>query len=366
MSEIAFQFEYERRLKAGFIGAGGHSFRNVYPALQYAPVDLQAVCDVDLSRAQAYARNFGATRAYSDHHEMLAAEELDVVFIVTSYDPDGRVQATRLALDCLRAGAHVWMEKPTAASLEEVRELRAASHAHDRLVMTGLKKMCTPAIQKVRSIMDSPEFGPVSSISVRYPQSLPPAHERQNSVAMIGFLDHIFHPGAVLAHLGGPVRRLSYEWEPNSGGSVSSLLFESGVIGSLHLAAGAPATSPLERVEIIGQDASVVVDNGVRITYYRRGASLGYGRNPSFVVPDDVAPLTWEPEFSLGQLYNKNLFYLGYVPEILHFCTAVLEGRPLTLGTLDHVEQIMALYETYRDLPAGAIGEPARLIEGAA
>lgn len=175
---------------------------------------------------------------------------------------------------------------------------------------------------------------------------------------MRGFLDHIFHPAAVLGHLGGPVQRLSYEWEPTSGASVSNLLFTNGVIGSLHLAAGSPLTAPLERVEVIGRDASVVIDNSVKITYYRRGAHHAYGRDGSFLVPDDVAPLIWEPEFSLGQLYNKNLFYLGYVAEILHFCRAVLDKQPLTLGTLEQVEQIMALYETYRDLPAGAVGHP--------
>jgi hypothetical protein len=92
----------------------------------------------------------------------------------------------------------------------------------------------------------------------------------------------------------------------------------------------------------------VVVDNGVRLTYYRRGASLPYGRSASFVVPDEVAPLRWEPEFSLGQLYNKNLFYLGYVPEVLHFCESVLAGKAVEKGTLAEVREILRIYEMYR------------------
>src|SRR5690606_34801391 len=114
---------------------------------------------------------------------------------------------------------------------------------------------------------------------------------------------------------------------------VSSIRFDSGAIGTLHLAAGAARTSPLERVEIIGRGANLIIENGVRITYYRAGATTNYGRSPSFVVPEEVAPLVWEPEFSLGQLYNKNLFYLGYVPEILHFCEAVQGERKLEIGT---------------------------------
>ena len=67
-----YNFEYTHRIKAGFIGCGGHSFRNIYPTFQYAPVDLRAVCDLKPDRARAYARQFGAVNTYADHHEMLS------------------------------------------------------------------------------------------------------------------------------------------------------------------------------------------------------------------------------------------------------------------------------------------------------
>lgn len=353
MTSITYNFEYERRLKACFIGAGGHSYRNIYPSLRYAPVDLAAVCDVDGGRAADYAQLFGARRSYTDHREMLAAEKPEVVFIVTAYHPDGRVQATDLAQDVLATGAHVWMEKPTAASLAEVRDLEAASERHGRFVMTGLKKMFFPTIEKLKSIIDSPEFGRVSSIAVRYPQALPPPERRGDLVAMQSFLDHIYHPAAILLHLMGPVDRMSYEWEPANGAAVVSLRFKSGAIGSLHFAAGQSGTSPLERVEVIGDRANAVVENGVRLTYYRRAALPAYGRAASFIQGDHEAPIVWEPECSLGQLYNNNLFTLGYVPEILHFCDSVLAGTPPVKGTLQDAAQIMALFEAFQRTPAG-------------
>lgn len=352
---VTYQFEYSERIRCAFIGAGGHSYRNVYPAFQYAPVDLVAVCDVDGDRARTYAQSFGAPSAYTDHRKMLEQERPDAVFIVTSYTDTGDVQATALAEDALLAGAHVWMEKPTASSLARLDRLESTAADAGRFVMTGLKKMFTPAIEKVKDILATPEFGAPSSISVRYPQSMPAPSDRSDGVGMISFLDHIYHPAAVLHHLMGPVDRMSYEWEPRTGASVTSLRFVSGAVGTLHLTAGSAATSPLERVEVVGEGANVVVDNSVRLTYYRRGASLAYGRSASFVVDDDVAPLTWEPEFSLGQLYNKNLFYLGYVPEILHFCTSVLTETPPTKGTLEDVRLIMRLYEAYQRTEPGIV-----------
>ena len=355
MSDITYQFEYDQLIPCAFIGAGGHSYRNVYPTFQYAPVDLRAVCDVNETRAKEYARKFGASRAYSDHREMLAREKPTAVFIVTSYDKDGRVQATDLALDCLEAGAHVWMEKPTASSVAEIRQLQKASAAANRFVMTGLKKIFTPAMEKTKRIISAPEFGGVSSVTVRYPQSLPPFEKRQDLRAMGGMLDHIYHPGAILTYLMGAVTRFSYEWEPLSGASTASLRFASGAIGTLNLAAGSAPTSPLERVEVIGHGANVVVDNSVRLTYYRPGGRTKYGRSPSYVVDDEFAALRWEPEFSLGQLYNKNLFYLGYVPEVLHFCESVLGETAPTKGTLEESLAIMRLFDAYRNVPPGMV-----------
>jgi predicted dehydrogenase len=355
MRQISYQFEYTERIRCVYIGAGGHSYRNVYPALQYAPVDLLAVCDLDRSRAEHCARLFGASNVYTDHREMLEREQPAAVFIVTAYDEDGRVQATDLAMDCLEAGVHVWMEKPTAASVAEIKTLEQASRASERFVMTGLKKIFTPAMEKVKELIATEEFGTPSSISVRYPQSLPAPEDRHNLKAMLGFLDHIYHPAAILHYLMGPITRFSHEWDSRSGASTAALRFDSGAIGNLHLAAGAAATSPLERVEVVGKGANVVVDNGVHLTYYRPSPMLPYGRAGSYVVDNDVAPLRWEPEFSLGQLYNKNLFYLGYAPEILHFCDSVLTNRPPSKGTLADSLAIMRLFEAYQATSPGVV-----------
>lgn len=351
---VTYQFEYDTRIRCAFIGAGEHSYRNVYPTFQYAPVDLVAVCDVDAERARTYTRMFGGTSHYTDHRSMLEKERPEAVFIVTSYDDaTGRVQATDLALDCLRAGAHVWMEKPAAASVAEIETLRQASAQTGRHVVVGLKKIFSPAFEKVEALIADESFGPVSSISVRYPESLPPMDQRNDLIVMRGFLDHIYHPAAILTRLLGPVQRFGYEWEPHTGSSVASLRFGSGAVGTLHLAGGAAHSSPLERLEVVGRDANVVVENGVRVTYYRPGAHRDYGRSASFLVDDAVAPLIWEPEFSLGQLYNKNLFYLGYVQEVVHFCTSVLSGRSPTKGTLDDALAIMRVFEAYQQTPPG-------------
>ena len=62
----------------------------------------------------------------------------------------------------------------------------------------------------------------------------------------------------------------------------------------------------------------------------------------------------WEPDFSLGQLYNKGLFVLGYYNEVNEFARAILEKRSPTKGTLDQARQVTCIFEAFA-------GEPGHL-----
>jgi predicted dehydrogenase len=344
-----YNFEYERRIKAGFIGCGGHSFRNIYPTFQYAPIDLVAVCDLNRERAETYRSLFGAERAYDNHLEMLEREDLEAVFVVTNYH-NARPRYPRLSIDIMNAGCHAWIEKPPASSVQEVQEMIQASQETGKFVLVGFKKTFFTAIIKAKEILESEEFGEPASIYVRYPQRLPELNERDDPRNMLGFLDHIGHPGSILHYLMGKMQHIYFEREPFNGGSIATIKFLSGAIGSLHLTAGQSGTSPLERVEVIGKGCNVVVDNGVKLTYYRRGGRGpgGYGRSPNYIGEDETAPIYWEPEFSLGQLYNKGLFMLGYAPEIIYFSECVLNNTPPEKSNLETALEVTKLFEAYK------------------
>lgn len=356
MLRYSFEYDDSERVRVGFIGCGGHSFRNIYPTLRYAPIQLVAVCDLDENRARAYAKEFGAERAYRDYETMLAQEQLDAVFIVTNYDENALPRFPQLAIAAMESGAHAWIEKPPAGSVDALREMIRVSDATGRFVQVGFKKMFFPTIEKLHAISRGVSFGRLTSIYVRYPQNLPPMDKRADNHAMLGFLDHICHPGSILHYLAGAVNTLYYERALN-GATVSTLRFSSGATGSLHLAAGQSGTSPLERVEIVGEGENAVVDNGMRLTWYRRGGRGpgGYGRSPNFIGEDAGAPILWEPEFSLGQLYNKGIFLIGYAEEILYFAECVRRNRPPEKANLADALEITKVYEAFRYHPPGTV-----------
>ncbi len=90
-----------------------------------------------------------------------------------------------------------------------------------------------------------------------------------------------------------------------------------------------------------------MVDNNTRVTYHRI-PRLGYGNVPDFYTTDpDETTAVWQPEFSLGQLYNKGLFLLGYYNEVNEFARAILDGRPVAKGTLEQAWQVTRIFEAF-------------------
>lgn len=350
----------EPEIKAGFIGCGSHSFRNLYPTFQFAPVNLVAVCDLDKEKAKAFVKKFGAQNGYSNHHEMLEKESLDAVFICTGYDNKGRPQFPKLAIDCLNAGCHVWIEKPPASSCLEIEEMQKSAEKNRKNVVVGLKKIFFPANEKARQLMELEDFGKPSLLMLQYPQYIPTKDQfeeyfENNNFHVIGFLDHICHPASLLVFLFGMPNSLYYERTSNGAG-VALFRYESGALASLAFTNGASLPQDMERTIIISDSGRhITVENNICVIYHKM-PPMGYGDVPDYFKgnPEEVSSV-WEPEFSLGQLYNKGLFLLGYYNEVNEFARSILEKRVPHKGTLEQARQVTRIFEAFSHGPGKTI-----------
>ncbi len=351
----------EPEIRAGFIGCGSHSFRNIYPTFQFAPVDLVATCDLDVAKARAFAAKFGAKAAYADYHAMLEREELDAVFIVVGYDAKGRPLYPKIAVDCLESGRHVWLEKPPAATCAEIDAMQQAAERSGKAAMVGLKKMFFPANEKAKELMSRPEFGPMSLVLLQYPQCVPTREELARYLGgervngAVSFLDHLCHPASLMLLLLGMPASLYYE-RSASGAGAATFGFASGAVASLALTHASSRNGGMERTTIVSDSGQhIVVDNNLRVTLHRSPPyepGTGYGSAPSFYTGEpEQATAAWEPEFSLGQLYNKGLFLLGYYNEVNEFARAILDKRPPAKGTLEHAWQVTRIFEAFAEGP---------------
>jgi len=346
---MLFNYEYEKKLRVGYIGAGEHSFRNILPSLQYTPIELVALADHHPERGLAIARQFGARRFYPNHQALLNKEkdQLDAVIIAVGRDAEGRPRYPQVAGEALRAGFHTWIDEPPCFSVDEVLGFTSACMVCHKYIVTGFKKMFMPAYLKVQQIIQDPGFGGVSSFSLRYPLTMPARDKRSNPLDMSSFLDFV-RPYSLLFHLFGETQGFSFVRSDITGGAVFNFRFPNEVVGTLHLAGGQATTSPLERFEVVGNGANVVVENGIRLTYYRPGGARGegeFGRIDSFIGPDEAAPIVWEPEFSLGQLYNKQIFLQGYVGCLRYWAEQLVANEVPRHGNLVQMLHIMSVFD---------------------
>jgi predicted dehydrogenase len=356
----------EKEIRAGFIGCGSHSFRNIYPTFQFAPVNLVATCDIDIKKAEAFAAKFGAEKAYSNHKEMLERDDLDAIFIVTGYNEKGRPQFPVLAADCLNAGKHVWIEKPPAATSAEIEMMQKASKASGKNVVVGMKKMFFTANEKAKALMDDEAFGKTSLVMLQYPQKVPTVDEfkryledEERVPPVISFLDHLVHPMSLLVYLMGMPKTLFYE-RSHTGSGMATFTYDGGVVASIALSGNASRNGGMERTMIVGDKGThISVENNFRVTFHQNPPfepGTGYGSSPSFYTgPKEEASAVWEPEVSLGQLYNKGLFLLGYYGEVNEFARSILEKRPPAKGTLEQAWQCTRVFEGFAEGPGKAI-----------
>ena len=89
--------------------------------------ELVAVCDLDPERLALVGRRYPAVRRTVDVHDVIAADDIDAVLIATPVSTHHP-----LGMAALRAGKHVFVEKPLAMSAREASELAAS-----RVVASG-------------------------------------------------------------------------------------------------------------------------------------------------------------------------------------------------------------------------------------
>ena len=73
---------------------------------------------------------------------------------------------------------------------------------------------------------------------------------------------------------------------------------------------------------------------------------MASGSSADFTAPGtDTGAVAWEVGHRLATLENKALFIQGMVPELLDFCQAVLDARPLATCDLEFALHLMRVYE---------------------
>ncbi len=147
-------------VRVAVIGAGAIAQVAHLPVLRRLPgVEITAICDPDVGKAQALAARFEVAEHYDDIEEVLRHAHVDALALCT---PNHLHEIHVLA--ALSAGKHVLCERPLALSVEGVERILAASEKYGRRAMVGMNHRFRSDVQAVRGFLAGGDIGTIQAV----------------------------------------------------------------------------------------------------------------------------------------------------------------------------------------------------------
>ncbi|MGV8094147.1 MAG: Gfo/Idh/MocA family protein [Mangrovibacterium sp.] len=151
-------------VRIALIGKGGMGTSDTRTALQVEGVQLTGVCDLYDARLEDARKLWGddllITKNYQD---LLSRKEVDAVIIAT---PDHWHQ--QIAIDSLKAGKHVYCEKPVIHHLKEADALIKAQQQSNCLFQVGSQGMASLGNRVARQLVQAGAIGQVNLIEAQF------------------------------------------------------------------------------------------------------------------------------------------------------------------------------------------------------
>ncbi|HZI52142.1 MAG TPA: Gfo/Idh/MocA family oxidoreductase [Chitinophagaceae bacterium] len=155
--------------RVALIGTGWYGKSDLFRLMQVAPVDVVGLCDVDKNLLNQAAdmvvqrqTQKKKPQLYGDYRKLLSEQKPDIVIIGT---PD-HWHALQ-TIDAVKAGAHVYVQKPTSVDVLEGEAMVAAARKYNRVVQVGTQRKSTPhLIEAKKKIVDAGLLGKISHVEM--------------------------------------------------------------------------------------------------------------------------------------------------------------------------------------------------------
>lgn len=267
----------------GIIGAGNFAATTLVPALHKAGATLHTIASANGLTGTLLAKRFGIARSTTNYHDLLTDPAIDVCVITTRHNSHAQ-----LTIDALRAGKHVFVEKPLALYEEELTAIIATQQTADRMVLVGFNRRFSPTAQKAKALLGGVNAAavPMNVIATMNAGALPAnawVHDRAVGGGRI--LGEACHYIDLMTYLTGSrvvsVCLNAMGRQPTETTDSASMLlrYDNGATGVINYFANGSKAYAKERIEVYSQGRTLVLDNFKSLTGYGfRGFSRLSGR----------------------------------------------------------------------------------------
>ena len=138
----------KKQLNVAVIGAGAIGLDHLASFQQHPAAKIVALADVSPERGRLAADKFGVPELVTDYQVLLGRDDIDVVSIALP-----NYLHAPVALEALRAGKHVMIDKPMATNARDAAKLVAEAKKRKLLLMVGQKHRFTPEVQTAKELI---------------------------------------------------------------------------------------------------------------------------------------------------------------------------------------------------------------------
>ncbi len=152
------------RIVIGHVGMGGQGMTHLRLLKENAEANLKnntsqvAVCDLYNKRTNEAQKALGLTdsQKFSDYRKLLEIKEIDAVWVTTSDNWHAPI-----AIDAMKAGKHVYIEKPMCKTLEETFALYDTVKSTKRILQVGSQGTSDPKYHAAQKMVAEGKLGTV-------------------------------------------------------------------------------------------------------------------------------------------------------------------------------------------------------------
>lgn len=300
----------------GFGYWGPNLVRN-FVALQQAKVSL--ICDIAEKQLKKASQDYSWIKTTRNYADVLENQKIQALAIATPVKTH-----YQLAYKALMAGKHVLVEKPLACAAKEAKELIKVALKKDLVLMAGHTFVFTPAVQKLKEIVEKKEIGRLFYYdSVRVNLGL-----YQKDVNVIW--DLATHDLAILDFLLGKkpraVSAVGFSHFKNSPEDIAylGLYYDRGFLAHIHVSWIAPVKI---RLVIIGGSKKMILYDDIqpseKIKIYDRSVRIDLTKETPFT------PVYRHGQVVIPHLESEEALKI----ECQHFLESIKQGlRPITDG----------------------------------
>ncbi|MFT4760515.1 MAG: putative dehydrogenase [Saprospiraceae bacterium] len=147
----------------GIVGLGKIARHFIHDLQLVETAKIGAVASRTLTKAKAFAAEYGVEKAYGSYADLFADPEIDIVYIATPHNSHAEI-----SIQAMKAGKHVLCEKPMGLNQKEVAKIVAIAKKNQVFLMEAFWARFNPSIQSVFELVKNGAIGEVNYVNVDF------------------------------------------------------------------------------------------------------------------------------------------------------------------------------------------------------